>query len=207
MPSRRRIRIAIGVLLGGLAGLVAGSFAVTLMTGWSLGAPPEPAAVCARIVEGEMVVPPAGVAADEWCGEIDFHLDIPIAGPDGFEAAVAQPDPPSDPTDPRPDFLRWDTNGCSAPGIGGGPFTFDLACYRHDFGWRNLKQLDREGVEVWHVPNKDRVDAGFLYDMRVRCASVSPVFRIGCEATARIYYSAVRLNPSGVDIIPEVMAP
>ena len=207
MPSRFRARVAIAVLVGGFAGLVAGSITVTLITGWALGEPPEPAAVCTGIVDGEVVLPPAGVPAAEWCGEIDHHLNIPIAGPDGFEAAVAEPDPPSNPSEPRPRYLRWDTNGCSAPGIGGGPFTFDLACFRHDFAWRNLKQLDREGVEVWHVPNKDRVDAGFLYDMRVRCVGVSPVFRVGCEATARIYYSAVRLNPSGVDIIPEVVGP
>jgi hypothetical protein len=52
------------------------------------------------------------------------------------------------------------------------------------------------------VDNKDRVDAGFLYDMRTRCAAVPVIFRIGCDTTARIYYTAVRLNPSGVQGLP-----
>lgn len=203
----RRTRIGLWIVTGALGGLFLGGLAVTAITGHTLGEPPRPADVCAGVTGELGAIPPAGVDAEAWCAEIDRHLDLPIAGADGFEAAVVQPDPPSDPSEPRPDFLRWDTDGCSAPVVGGGPFSFELACLRHDFGWRNLKELHRDGIQVWHVPNKDRVDAGFLYDMRVRCAGVTPVFRIGCETTARIYYSAVRLNPSGVDVIPAVMEP
>lgn len=204
MAERRRLRILLAIAVGGLVGLFAGAVTATIITGHALGEPPQPTEVCADVPGTGVPLPPTGVTAERWCGDVDHHLDIPIAGADGFEAAVAEPDPPSDPANPRPPYLRWDTNGCSAPVIGGGPFDFELACFRHDFGWRNLKELDRDGIEVWHMGNKDRVDAGFLYDMRVRCAGVSPVFRIGCEATARIYYSAVRLNPSGVDLIPKI---
>jgi hypothetical protein len=113
------------------------------------------------------------------------------------------PRPPGDPATARPAYLVWDTDGCSAPVLGAGPFDFTLACTRHDFGWRNLKAYDEPGaVPIWHVGNKDRVDAGFLYDMRVRCAALPRLEQIGCDLTARVYYTAVRLNPSGVAGLP-----
>ena len=86
--------------------------------------------------------------------------------------------------------------------IGAGPFNFTLACSRHDFGWRNLKAVHSDDSPIWHVGNKDRVDAGFLYDMRLQCQGMSPVWRIGCDTTARLYYTAIRLNPSGVQGLP-----
>ena len=86
--------------------------------------------------------------------------------------------------------------------LGRGPFDFSIACGRHDFGWRNLKEYHDDQAPMWHVANKDRVDAGFLYDMRSRCSAMSALNRIACDTTARIYYTAVRLNPSGVSGLP-----
>ena len=45
-------------------------------------------------------------------------------------------------------------------------------------------------------------DAGFLWDMRTRCAAFDGITRLGCDTTARVYYTAVRLNPSGVSGLP-----
>ena len=81
-----------------------------------------------------------------------------------------------------------------------------MPCGRHDFAWRNMQALDAPAAPVWHIDNKDRADAGFLFDMRTRCAAVSAVWRIGCDTTARIYYTAVRLNPAGARDVAGVMA-
>ena len=75
----------------------------------------------------------------------------------------------------------------NAPVLGAGPFDFTLACTRHDFGWRNLKQYHEDDAPVWHVGNKDRVDAGFFYDMRLRCSALPTIQQIACDTTARVY--------------------
>ncbi|MEX1206978.1 MAG: phospholipase A2 [Acidimicrobiia bacterium] len=199
-PHRRswafRVWRAIGLgLLTGLIALIALAYWVSS----AVGPPPTAADVC-REVPAPILESPVGlVLLAEVCTNIDVRLDIALGGVDGFEGEFRKPEPPSDPATPRPDYLVWDSDGCSAPVLGSGPFDFTLACNRHDFGWRNLKEYDTEASPVWMVDNKDRVDAGFLYDMRIRCAVVSGIFRIGCDTTARIYYTAVRLNPSGVD--------
>ena len=188
---------------GLLTGFVALAVVVLLLTA-GLGPRPEAADVCAEVAPPELEDPAApGVALSTVCGDIDTNLDLPLGGGTGFEAVVMAPRPPGDPATTRPAYLVWDTDGCSAPVLGAGPFDFTLACTRHDFGWRNLKAYDEpEAVPIWHVGNKDRVDAGFLYDMRGRCTSVPTVLRIGCYTTARVYYTAVRLNPSGVSGLP-----
>jgi hypothetical protein len=169
----------------------------------SLGPPPPAADVCqempAAVLEGAYY---GGVTIATACGDVDTDLSLPLGGPDGFEAIFKAPEPPAGAGTPHPDYLVWESDGCSAPVLGSGPFDFSLACSRHDFGWRNLKAIDRTGAEVWHTANKERVDAGFLWDMRTRCAAFSPIVRIGCDTTARVYYTAVRLNPSGVQGLP-----
>jgi hypothetical protein len=192
------------VLLGLLTGFAAIIGLAYILTG-RIGPPPPAADVCAAVDRpalGEVVVPTEGVKRATVCEQIDTDLDLPLAGVDGFQGVAAAPDPPSDPAVPKPDYLVWETDGCSAPVLGKGPFDFTVACTRHDFGWRNLKQFHEDDAPTWHVANKDRVDSGFLYDMRQRCASVAPVWRIGCDTTARVYYTAVRLNPSGVQGLP-----
>jgi hypothetical protein len=189
--------------LGLLSGLTI-AFAVVFWVSSHVGPAPERAEVCREVpipVLGEERAD-LGVALRTVCHGIDVHLDLPLGGLAGFEGAFVKPLPPSDPSEPRPPYLVWESDGCSAPVLGSGPFDFTLACERHDFGWRNLKHVHNGDSPVWHVGNKDRVDAGFLYDMRVRCAAVSAVWRIGCDTTARVYYTAVRLNPSGVAGLP-----
>ena len=201
-PRRRWWRVLRAALLGTATGLVAAvalSFALTAQ----IGAPPAPADVCHGLPSGLLVQAYRGEATvGVACGDVDIDLSLPLGGPDGFEAIVKAPDPPAEPTTPHPGYLVWESDGCSAPVLGRGPFDFTLACSRHDFGWRNLKALDGSGAPVWHIGNKDRVDAGFLWDMRTRCAAFSGVSRLGCDTTARVYYTAVRLNPSGVSGLP-----
>ncbi len=201
-PRRRWWRVLRAALLGIVTGLVAAvalSFAMTA----SIGPPPGAADVCHGLPapvldQGYRGAATVGVA----CGDVDRELTLPLGGADGFEATWKAPDPPAAADTPHPDYLVWETDGCTAPVLGSGPFDYTLACTRHDFGWRNLKELDRSGAPVWHIGNKDRVDAGFLWDMRTRCAAFDGITRLGCDTTARVYYTAVRLNPSGVSGLP-----
>ena len=198
-PWYRRVLRA--VLLGLLTGLGAATAVVFWVSG-SVGPAPSRAEVCREVPPPALATTRLGVALAVVCENIDGYLGLPLGGTDGFEGAFVAPLPPSDPSHPRPQYLVWDSDGCSAPVLGSGPFDFSLACNRHDFGWRNLKNAHDADAPVWHVGNKDRVDAGFLYDMRVRCAAVPVFWRIGCDTTARVYYTAVRLNPSGVEALP-----
>jgi len=199
-PRRRlgRFLRAAGLGIGsGLAAAVALAYAFT----GSLGLPPA-AEVCHEVGEAGLATTYAEVSIAVVCTDIDTDLGLPLGGTDGFEAVLKAPAPPAGPATAHPAYLVWESDGCSAPVLGSGPFDFSLACYRHDFGWRNLKAIHADEVPVWTVGNKDRVDAGFLWDMRTRCSSLSPISRIGCDTTARVYYTAVRLNPSGVEGLP-----
>lgn len=199
-PSRlRRVLRAAG--LGTLTGLVAAVGLAYALSG-SIGPPPAAADVCREVAPDARAAPYAGVSIGIVCTDIDTELGLPLRGAEGFEAVLKAPAPPAGPDTVHPSYLVWESDGCSAPVLGSGPFDFSLACRRHDFGWRNLKAIHSDQVPVWVVDNKDRVDAGFLWDMRSRCAPLSPILRIGCDTTARIYYSAVRLNPSGVRGLP-----
>ena len=195
----RRVIRTVG--LGMLSGLAV-ALAVVFWVSSDVGPPPTAANVCREVPVPVLGEQRLGVELRTVCGDIDLHLDLPLGGTDGFEGAFTKPLPPSDPSEPRPDYLVWDSDGCSAPVLGSGPFDFTLACSRHDFGWRNLKAVHDTSSPIWHVDNKDRVDAGFLYDMRARCGAVPAIWRIGCDTTARVYYTAVRLNPSGVAGLP-----
>jgi hypothetical protein len=198
-PWYRKVIRAVG--LGTLSGLAV-AFSVVFWVSSNVGPAPARANVCREVPVPVLGEQRLGVELRTVCTDIDVHLSLPLGGTDGFEGAFQKPMPPSDPAEPRPEYLVWDSDGCSAPVLGAGPFDFTLACSRHDFGWRNLKAVHDPASPVWHVGNKDRVDAGFLYDMRVRCSAVSAVWRIGCDTTARVYYTAVRLNPSGVEGLP-----
>ena len=136
------------------------------------------------------------------CTDIDTDLGLPLGGTDGFEAVLKAPAPPAGPATAHPAYLVWESDGCSAPVLGSGPFDFSLACYRHDFGWRNLKAIHADEVPVWTVGNKDRVDAGFLWDMRTRCASLSPHLPHRLRHHRPGVLHGVRLNPSGVQGLP-----
>jgi hypothetical protein len=60
------------------------------------------------------------------------------------------------------------------------------SCYRHDFGYRNYKKQSR-----FTDANKARIDSNFKKDMFNQCTTEK--YRDACEATATIYYEAVKV--------------
>ena len=111
---------------------------------------------------------------------------------------------------PMPDFvadaIRGDgwldtsTDFCSAPLVGttGRSFDFHDACRRHDFGYRNLRLLDRRyspAVHVyWTASSRKRADDRFRADMRAHCASRPWYDEPTCYAWSETFYRAVRVT-------------
>jgi len=109
-------------------------------------------------------------------------------------------------------WFDWTTDGCSAPVIGdeGRSFNFSAACRRHDFGYRNLKLLDRryncaeitpDSVcsvnswsygQYWNSQQRIRVDEQFQRDLLDSCASRTRTFRMRCDAWAITFFHSVR---------------
>lgn len=80
----------------------------------------------------------------------------------------------------------WSTNYCNwAPDNPLG-FTFESACARHDFGYRNYKAAQR------FEANKDRIDLAFYGDMQRVCANYADAVRPACYGLATVYYEAAR---------------
>jgi len=95
-------------------------------------------------------------------------------------------------------WFDWSTDGCSAPLIGdtGRSFNFRASCFRHDFGYRNLKLLERrygQGYTYWNGANRKRVDQQFLTDMKAHCRGRALPLRPTCLLWADVFYSAVRI--------------
>jgi len=184
------------VLIGlGLGGLIVAVVLGVLIAGRGSDAPPV-RTVCDEVTNPNVEVVP-GVTAGEYCAQIDFHQSLGLLSADGFYPRF----PHSVFESGSPGYLRWDTDGCSAPVVGEGPYDFSHPCHRHDFNWRNLKDLDRDGAPVWNARTKARADVGFLADMFSECALLTPLAQIGCETTARVYYTVVHLNPSGLGVL------
>jgi hypothetical protein len=93
----------------------------------------------------------------------------------------------------------WSTDYCSSSPDNPLGFDFRLACYRHDFGYRNYKAMSRFSA------NKPRLDSAFYEDMRRRCDTYSAAVRPACDALAWTYYQAVRtfgslvVSPAEID--------
>ena len=63
----------------------------------------EPAEICSAVgVINPLQEALPGVPVDMYCVDVDDHLNLPLGGSFGFEAAFVQPRPPSDPVQPRP---------------------------------------------------------------------------------------------------------
>lgn len=93
-------------------------------------------------------------------------------------------------------WFDWRTDFCSAPLVGntGRSFNFTNACRRHDFGYRNLRLLDRRyGAGHWTSSSRKRVDLQFLDDIGDHCDSRRWWDEPTCYAWARTFYTAVRL--------------
>jgi hypothetical protein len=95
-------------------------------------------------------------------------------------------------------WFDWSSDGCSAPLVGdtGLSFNFRDPCRRHDFGYRNLRLLERRyaaGDGYWNGTNRLLVDRQFLADMKAHCRTRALTLRVQCYGWAQAYYAAVRV--------------
>lgn len=92
----------------------------------------------------------------------------------------------------------WSTDYCSASPDEPLGFDFRVACWRHDFGYRNYSDLGQ------FEANKARLDNAFYYDLNTKCASYGRKSRSSCDALAVTYYEAVRVfgKPGGAGETP-----
>ncbi|MFI7428386.1 phospholipase [Micromonospora sp. NPDC049836] len=81
----------------------------------------------------------------------------------------------------------WSTDYCSSSPDNPLGFSFNLSCYRHDFGYRNYKAM---GV---FSANKSRLDSAFYADLKRVCATYNTVVRPACYSLAWTYYQAVSI--------------
>lgn len=81
----------------------------------------------------------------------------------------------------------WSTDYCSDSPDNPLGFPFKTACARHDFGYRNYKDLGTFDA------NKARLDTMFYTDLRQVCTAYSGGTRTTCDNTAWTYYEAVHL--------------
>jgi hypothetical protein len=81
----------------------------------------------------------------------------------------------------------WSTDYCSASPDNPLGFDFTLACWHHDFGYRNYKAIGQ------FPANKARVDRTFYEDMKRKCATYSSIVRPACTSLAWTYYQAVSI--------------
>ena len=90
----------------------------------------------------------------------------------------------------------WATDYCSSSPDKPLGFDFTNACWHHDFGYRNYKDLGA------FPANKDRVDDVFYADLKRKCATYSTVTRPACYSLAWTYYEAVSIFGSLASVSP-----
>ena len=95
-------------------------------------------------------------------------------------------------------WFDWTTDWCSAPLVGssGRSFDFHAPCRRHDFGYRNLRLLERRyrgGGRYWNSTSRKRVDQQLLTDMRAHCRARPWYEEATCRLWADTFYAAVRV--------------
>ncbi len=83
--------------------------------------------------------------------------------------------------------FNWTTDYCSDSPDNPLGFNFKLSCARHDFGYRNYKEMGQ-----FTSSTKDRVDSAFYADLKRKCATYSWLVRPACYSLAWTYYQAVR---------------
>jgi Prokaryotic phospholipase A2 len=81
----------------------------------------------------------------------------------------------------------WSTDYCSDSPDNPLGFDFKLSCARHDFGYRNYKQ-----VGLFTSTTKARVDSAFYEDLKRKCATYNYFVRGACYSLAWTYYQAVK---------------
>ncbi|WP_051859701.1 phospholipase A2 [Streptomyces xanthophaeus] len=94
--------------------------------------------------------------------------------------------------------FRWSTNVCNSPAPNAvGSYDFTLACIRHDFGYRNYRDLFGETAFVTNEAGKQRMDLIFRQDLKEICDQrgfpkvYTPAERTACHQAATVYFGAV----------------
>ncbi|WP_329391616.1 phospholipase (plasmid) [Streptomyces sp. NBC_01351] len=94
--------------------------------------------------------------------------------------------------------FRWTTNVCNSPAPNSiGSYDFTLACVRHDFGYRNYRDLFGEAAFRDNPTGKQRIDQIFLQDLNQVCdqrgwpKAYTPSDRAACKAAANTYFGVV----------------
>ncbi|MEV1174304.1 phospholipase [Nonomuraea sp. NPDC049784] len=80
----------------------------------------------------------------------------------------------------------WSTDLCSSSPDQPLGFDFRMPCRRHDFGYRNYKDVSQ------FPANKSRIDDAFYFDMKQVCSKYSGVSKSTCNGLAWTYYQAVK---------------
>lgn len=82
--------------------------------------------------------------------------------------------------------FNWTTDYCSSSPDNPLGFNFTLACARHDFGYRNYKEMSAFDA------NKSRLDSALYEDLKRKCATYNAFVRPACYSLAWTYYQAVK---------------
>ncbi|MBB5871480.1 hypothetical protein F4553_004859 [Allocatelliglobosispora scoriae] len=92
--------------------------------------------------------------------------------------------------------FNWSTDLCSTSPDNPLGFDFKLSCARHDFGYRNHKEL---GI---FPANKARIDSAFYEDLKRKCSTYNAFVRPACTSLAWTYYQAVKNFGSLASVTP-----
>lgn len=94
--------------------------------------------------------------------------------------------------------FRWTSNICNSPAPNGlGGYDFTLACVRHDFGYRNYRDLFGEEAFRNSPTGKQHIDQVFLQDLNTICDTPgwpvrhTPADRAACKSAANTYFFGV----------------
>jgi hypothetical protein len=82
--------------------------------------------------------------------------------------------------------FNWGTDYCSSSPDNPFGFPFQKACQRHDFGYRNYKEMGTFSA------NKSHVDSAFYEDLKRVCNRYSGATKTSCDGLAWTYYQAVK---------------
>ena len=128
-------------------------------------------------VVGTITQPNSVLSTVEAVRHIEFDLDIATFTRQRFLLRRQYP------------TLDWTSDGCSAPIVGsqGRSFNFRSACNRHDFGYRNFKNLG-----LFDTSTRTLIDEQLHRDMNTYCDSQRRTFKVRCIAWSEIFYTMVR---------------
>ncbi|MBS1849122.1 MAG: hypothetical protein JST73_12670 [Actinobacteria bacterium] len=94
--------------------------------------------------------------------------------------------------------LDFGTDGCSNWFLPdhmndtGATYDFTLACWHHDFGYRNYKRFKAAGMVADVEGTRGLIDMMFLDDMKADCAARPSWQQPTCKSRADLYFWLVR---------------